>query len=184
MVSFYNNPKTIWNNTLSSFRLYSRNNESYKKNINLAKEKAERYRILGCNFLSQNILDYVSNIENLMQDTHQGYHRISITNAALILAKINKFKLNEIKNKFIISIKDKIYSPKLYPIHYVEEIRTDRMNVFLEQLESFFDHFMVLVPSVKRYSKRKDFQYINEKYIVPILLAEKNKKCYFISYWI
>jgi hypothetical protein len=152
-----------------------------------------RYRNIGCRELSNNIEKSLDSVKKMISDSYFGYRRILIRNAAIILSKINQFKLNKkniensfCKKEYFISLSGDIYNPKIYPIHYLEEIKTDYINLLMLDLEKvpLFDHYMVLVPSIKGRSVKMDMFDIKEKNIIPIVLGEKDGKCYFISYWI
>jgi hypothetical protein len=127
-----------------------------------------------------------------MNDAYQGFHRISLKNAAIILSKINGFKLknNEYADKFIrkyvICINKNIYNPKIYPIRYFSDSITDHIKNLICDLEKIplFDYYMVMVPSTDNSDENKDIIAVKNKNIIPILLGEKDGKCYFISYWI
>lgn len=104
-------------------------------------------------------------------------------------------------------MQDYQYMPAAYPA--TELIISDKMKSVLDHLDSFpeannkaiFDHFVVVVPGVwatdpadpllkgKSYSNTfsmkvsLDQALIQEQYVLPILLGEKDGKCYFICFW-
>lgn len=185
LFNFYKNPRLIWDNLPEDFSIFSKDDVTYKEIIASAEEKSIRYKNVGCYGLSKNIEDSIKVVKDLVNNSYLGYREISILNASIILSKINKFNL-VIDKKYFIKIKDKIYNPKLFPIHFLEQIKTDYVISLLEKLENvpLFDHYMVLVPSIKSNSVEKDILDIKENNIIPIVLGEKDGKCYFISYWI
>lgn len=193
LIGFFEKARLIWDNLPEDFSIFSKNDESYKEMIKEAENKALRYKNVGCHELSDNIEKSIESVRKLIDDSYCGYRRVSIRNAAIILSKINQFKLikKNVENSFskktyLISLNHEIYNPKIYPIHYLEEIKTDYISSLLFDLEKvpLFDHYMVLVPSLKNRQIEKDKKDIKEKNIIPIILGEKDGKCYFISYWI
>lgn len=193
LLNFYDKARMIWDNLPNDFTIFSKNNDSYKQMIFEAELKAKRYKDLGCNELYLNICDSINNIHELMKDVYCGYRRVSLRNASIILAKINGFNLikrdtnNLFDNqRYSISSSKSTYVPKIYPLHYLEHMQTDHIKSLILELENpaLFDHYMVLVPSTKSKSQEKDFDLVDNKNIVPIVLGEKDGKCYFISYWI
>jgi hypothetical protein len=193
LIGFFEKARLVWDNLPEDFSIFSKNDESYKEMIKEAEIKALRYRNIGCRELSNNIEKSLDSVKKMISDSYFGYRRILIRNAAIILSKINQFKLNKkniensfCKKEYFISLSGDIYNPKIYPIHYLEEIKTDYINLLMLDLEKvpLFDHYMVLVPSIKKRSMQRDMFDIKEKNIIPIVLGEKDGKCYFISYWI
>jgi hypothetical protein len=190
---FYEKARLIWNNLPEDFSIFSKNDTSFEKIIADAESKADRYDSVGCYELSKNIRDSIDVVKDIIKDSYCGYRRISIKNASVILAKINRFELvvknleNSFhKKKYLICLNNEIYNPKIYPIHYLEDIKTDYIKSLFIDLEStpLFDHYMVLVPSFNSRQINQDLIDIKEKNAIPILLGEKDGKCYFISYWI
>ena len=190
--SFYEKAKIIWDNLPDDFSIFARHNNDYHKLINEAQIKANRYFDLGCEELAGNIMTSINHMKELSNDVYSGFNRISIRNASIILAKINNFILAKKefssfeKNKYVISKKNDIYSPKMYPLHLLEDIATDRIKKIINDLEnpSFFDHYVVLVASTNNSSEDMDIENIHKNNTIPVLLGEKDGKCYFISYWI
>jgi hypothetical protein len=193
LAGFYEKARLIWDNLPGDFSIFLKNDTSFEKIIDDAESKADRYESVGCYELSKNIRDSVAVVRGLIKDSYCGYRRISIKNASVILAKINRFELvvknleNSFhKKKYLIFLNNEIYNPKIYPIHYLEDIKTDYIKSLFIDLEStpLFDHYMVLVPSLNSRQINQDLIDIKEKNAIPILLGEKDGKCYFISYWI
>ena len=192
LIKFYEKAKITWDNLPDDFKVFSRFSEEYSKMILDAEIKAKRYKELGCDELYNDIISSTENVKRLMNDTYQGFHRISLKNAAIILSKINGFKLknNEYADKFIrkyvICINKNIYNPKIYPIRYFSDSITDHIKNLICDLEKIplFDYYMVMVPSTDNSDENKDIIAVKNKNIIPILLGEKDGKCYFISYWI
>lgn len=193
LLNFYEKSRLIWDNLPNDFSIFSKDDQSYKEMIQEAENKANRYEEVGCFELANNIKKSLEVVKNTIRDSYCGYRKISIKNASIILAKINRFKLESRnlensfhKKKYLICLNSETYNPKIYPIHYLEDIKTNYINLLLLDLEKvpLFDHYMVLVPSMKNRSTKTDLFDIKEKNIIPIVLGEKDGKCYFISYWI
>ena len=187
LITFYEKARLVWDSLPDDFDIFSRYSEEYKKKIGSAEIMAQRYKEIGCEDLCENIQKSIKNTQELMGDVYKGFHRISIKNAAIILAKVNRFNLTKKdKQNYLISLNNSIYSPKIYPLYEFESIRTERINNLLNELEnpSFFDYYMVMVPSVDSMAKENDMDSIKENNIIPIVIGEKDGKCYFISYWI
>jgi hypothetical protein len=193
LITFYEKARLIWDSLPDDFTIFSRYSEEYKQMIRSAEIMAQRYKEIGCDDLFENIQKSIKSTQESMEDVYQGFHRISIKNAAIILAKVNRFNLikkqmpNIVdKQNYLIYLNNSIYSPKIYPLFEFESIYTERVHNLLGELEnpSFFDYYMVMVPSVDSMTKENDMDSIKEKNIIPIVIGEKDGKCYFISYWI
>jgi hypothetical protein len=103
------------------------------------------------------------------------------------------------------------YAPRAYCYGELESVATDNIKKIVAHLDSFpenagkpiFDHFMVLVPginfpkatlmkangdkqkfeSIEACNKGIDLEFIAQKVTVPVLLGEREGKCYFICLW-
>lgn len=121
----------------------------------------------------------------------------------------NKVVINELGTGSTVS-KDYPYSPMVYPIHCLEV--SEKMNAVISHLDAFpesdnkpiFDNFLVIVPGIycqaddellhkggkKRFFHNSyevqsfvDKKLIEEKQIIPVLMGEKEGKCYFLCFW-
>lgn len=190
LLKFYERANVIWDNTPNDFSMYTRYSLDFEKVLLDAESKANRYKQLGCTDLYDNIISSIEDVRFLMNDIYLGFHRISLRNAALILSKINGFELKkeELNNKFKYSLMlgKNIYNPKLYPIQHLKSIFTYRVEETIKYLEKIpmFDYYMVLVPSNSNSNIEKDIKEIKNNNMIPILIGERDGKCYFISYWI
>lgn len=190
--SFYEKASIFWDNSPEDFELYSRFSTKFKDQISAAEIKAQRYKDLGCQELFEDINKSIQNIKNNFSNDYFGYRKISLRTASIVLAKINGFKLNKKENvncfdqKYIISINEYLFKPVLYPFSYLEDISTQSTKNLMDELEKIplFDYYMVLVPSTDKSDQEKDFIAIRNKNIIPIIIGEKDGKCYFISHWI
>ena len=87
------NLKNQWYSLPSSFRLYTCNNNCKKEEIKKAKRKANRYKKLGCFDLEGEITSSIEKFISKDLETYFGFHRITMTNVAIILAKIHEYAL-------------------------------------------------------------------------------------------
>ena len=104
-----------------------------------------------------------------------------------------------------------VYEPRVYPFHELQEIAPKSVLDLINYLENFpdvsgkpiFDHFGVIVPGIsynyhhfvntegtlETYNcnedccKAMDKNFIKNKYFYPIIVGEKDGKCFFVSYW-
>ena len=103
------------------------------------------------------------------------------------------------------------YEPKVYPFHELKDVASDEVNSVIKFLEHFpeannkpiFDHFGVIVPSIAYKNNLfkndndevMDFATVDEcqieldkvmikkKLFHPVIVGEKDGKCFFICYW-
>jgi hypothetical protein len=103
------------------------------------------------------------------------------------------------------------YDPKVYPFHELKEIASPEVMHTINMLEKFpeandkpiFDHFGVIVPTIAYKNKMfnnengilQDYEnledatrdldkiFIKKKFFYPIIVGEKDGKCFFICYW-
>ena len=151
----------VWNNQPSNFDIYIPNSNAYVAECEKARKKADRYKKLGCESLYQEMLKGITEYENQFMDNHYGFHRITMTSAALILAKMHNYSCSEISGLADYTIhKNKldgfdIYVPLVLPLHEVK-IQPKKMLEVINHLEHFptaagkaiFDHYIVLVPAM------------------------------------
>lgn len=106
-----------------------------------------------------------------------------------------------------------VYEPRVYPLHELIDITPKNVSETITTLETFpelggkplFDYFAVIVPSIvfpnydatflnqqgliQTYSSKEeatkefDKMLIRENILTPIIIGERNKKCYFICYF-
>lgn len=189
----YKKGRSIWDNTPDNFKLYIRNSVFYREELTKWEKQAERLRQLNCASMYAEMENVISTFRSNFGETHYGFHRITMTNAALILAKmhgcawvkwgsgsilqISKTKLQVFG---VASVKEDFYfySPVAYPAEQREAAKP-----FVELLDNYpesrgnpiFDYYIVLVPEFKDQSD-------NFQGVVAALLGERDGKCYFISY--
>jgi hypothetical protein len=153
------------------------------------------------------------------QESYYGFNRITMTNAAVILAKQHKYHfvrsanggvLISIPSDYFTSLSNKIYVfdalslevreyelpksgflnyvPRVYPLHNL--VVPDSMWKIIDCLERFpdadfrpiFDTYWVMFPGTEE--EKYDMYLLKQGIVCPILLGERDGKCFFISYWV
>lgn len=85
--SIYKKGQDAWNAQPTDFKRFLRFDTAYQEEIVLAEKKAKRYTDLGCSSLAEEILKTVEAFREHMEQSYYGFNRITMTNAAVILAK-------------------------------------------------------------------------------------------------
>lgn len=190
-----------WENEPEDFQIFNRYNDPYSEVVKVAERKANKYYELGCKLLGDKVLNLLKKNKNNISDCHYGFNRISITNAAIILAKLNKFRLRtswdthdnktvKIVTTFDFGVSNNTYEARVYPIHDLIHIAPPNIINIINHLDNFpeacgkaiFDNYLVLMPSVKSVDKATD-ELLMKECVCPILLGERDNKSHFICYW-
>ena len=160
----YSKGNYFWDSQPSSFSKFLRFDDSYLEDLEEAQKKAKRYKELGCISLEQEINKSIESFKELFKDNHFGFNRITITNAAIILAKSLGFKFTsqekvnnfgsirleseiKINKNFFEGINFSIdenffdYQPRIYPIHDFMHIASEDTKTSISHLESFPEAF-------------------------------------------
>jgi hypothetical protein len=103
------------------------------------------------------------------------------------------------------------YEPRVYPLHELQSVMPKSASEIIDTLENFpdaegrpiFDHFGIIVPGIS-YSfhhfvntegclesynsseeccRAMDRLFIKNKFFYPVIVGEKDGKCFFVSYW-
>ena len=236
--TFYKKGEESWNAQPDNFKTFIRYDSAYMRELKQAEKKMKRYQELGCQSLASEIAKSIDLFKENMEQTYYGFNRITMTNAAVILAKSMGYKYNPsynlsagnycvkteaevvVERSFfkdfyfdVSTIVDAVYQyePKVYPYHELKSVASDDVLRTIKTLESFpeannkpiFDHFGVIVPSIaykhKMFKgvsgilqdygtnelccKELDKAFIKNKNFYPIIVGEKDGKCFFICYW-
>jgi len=126
----------------------------------------------------------------------------------------NEFTLNIKGNFYSNIIGSYEYEPIIYPIHFFENNMSENIKNVIYTLDNFpeakdkpiFDFYGVIIPSVKiknsvsyspildghlnentyaNYSKLDfDRKIISDRLVDSVIIAEKDHRCYFITYWV
>ena len=254
--AIYKKGEEIWTMQPDCFQKFLRFDSAYSQEIKKAEKKKKRYEDMGCVTLAQEIAKSIDSFKDNMQHSYYGFNRITMTNAAIILAKFSGYEYNSssdvssnssgrssdsyisvekshftnydfepkdeqslVFNNCIIDLSKSIerdgfytYQPKVYPFHMLKDLASETLKKTIDCLENFpeanqkpiFDHFGVIVPTIEykktfvkdtdgntKYfdkpeeaSKFLDKNLIKCKCIFPIIVGEKDGKCYFICYWV
>lgn len=198
----------LWNTTPENFHIFSRHSQEFKEEVNKAQKRADRYRGLGCVQNAQVIESDIEKFCDRYGEQHYGFHRISVRVAAIILAKMHNFVIKRREHVYSLECvgsqfdeylaygsQHRRYMPSIYPMWRFMKIADTpaRIKGVIDYLEAFpdvggnavFDHYMVVLPMIEVAVTGEDIvgELISEKKIVPVLLGERDGKCYFISYW-
>jgi hypothetical protein len=247
----------IWQAQPSSLRNFVRFDMAYQDELAKVEKKAKRYMDLGCTGLYGEIMKTVEAFRQQIQESYYGFNRITMTGAAVILAKSLNYSLHQpflmaeftTKREYRIVVErnffqdywfdladpmDSVpiitgtgsavyhrhrsdplaYEPRLYPLHEWRHEAPLEVACIFNQLENFyeaggkpiFDHFMIVVPGVRYPSEAApgfrdmtgktvmfpsvedakrafDIALTQAGFFCPILVGEKDGKCYFICYW-
>jgi len=236
----YKKGEESWNSQPDNFKKFLRFDAAYEEEIKIAQKKMKRYQELGCNSLASEIEKSIELFKENMDQAYYGFNRITMTNAAIILAKslgytfidssiqiassstikINRsffgtYNFDVSRNGFaILNLGDDAfeYKPKVYPLYELIDIAPTGVLKTIQLLEQFpeannrpiFDHYGIIVPSIQ-YNHESIYDYdgliirhntideagkaldkilIKRKYFYPIVVGEKDGKCFFICYWI
>lgn len=85
--SIYNKGEEVWNAQPDSFSRFLRFDTAYQDDLKLAEKKVLRYEELGCKSLAEEVRKSIVVFREHMEQSHYGFNRITMTNAAVILAK-------------------------------------------------------------------------------------------------
>lgn len=236
--SFYKKGEESWSAAPDNFKKFLRYDSAYMNELLQAERKMRRYMELGCNSLASEIAKSIEMFRENMEQAYYGFNRITMTNAAVILAKSLNYNyvpaynlsagsfLTKVDAQLVVSrnffknfyfdpslILDTVYvyEPKVYPFYELKEIASDRVLKVIDYLDKFpdanykpiFDHFGVIVPSISyknhvikdddevthdyvtqaKCQKELDKLMISKNKISPIIVGEKDGKCFFICYW-
>jgi hypothetical protein len=174
----------FWNRQCSNFSTFNRYSVPYLKDIEDYEEKAEKYLDVGCKDISNKLGHEIRALRAAFNDRYCGFNRITISRASLILAKMHgcRFKvswdIHDNKSNSIVTQKSEPYQPRAYPLHEVIHTASDDMIYLIDHLDEFpainrkalFDNYVILSPSMELAAQ-------------PVLLGERDNKCYFIAYW-
>ena len=236
--AFYKKGEEAWNSQPDNFKQFIRYDAAYLRELKQAERKMKRYQELGCHSLASEICKSIDLFRENMEQAYYGFNRITMTSAAVILAKSLGYSFNPsyqlsvgghvmrveaqvtINRSFftdyyfdssLVVDANYHYEPKVYPFHELKEIASPEVMHTINMLEKFpeandkpiFDHFGVIVPTIAYKNKMfnnengilQDYEnledatrdldkiFIKKKFFYPIIVGEKDGKCFFICYW-
>lgn len=85
--SVYKKGDEVWSVQPDNFTKFLRFDTAYQDDLKIAEKKAMRYEELGCTSLAAEIRKSIESFRENMEQSYYGFNRITMTNAAIILAK-------------------------------------------------------------------------------------------------
>jgi hypothetical protein len=85
--SLYKKGDNIWKVQPDNFTKFLRFDTAYQDDLKIAEKKAQRYEELGCISLAAEIRKNIESFHENMEQSYYGFNRITMTSAAIILAK-------------------------------------------------------------------------------------------------
>ncbi len=179
---FFRKGPEAWRSMPANFVMYTRYSTSHLQEVKKAEKKIVRYKELGCDQMCEQIEEAINCFKSLLEDAYFGFHRITMSNVAVILAKMHGFVHTNKPTDTRLYKDNKDYSAIAYPLHEVSEV-PERAQKLIDHLEEFpeanhkaaFDHYVVVIPSYKDSEMESR---------IPVLLGERDGKCHFLCYWI
>lgn len=188
------------------FKSYVRHEDLYDKDLQEAIKKKEHLCKFNLIEMSKEVEKYIEEIKiKIEKEQYFGFNKISLIDAATILANMFELPYDIQHNRFAASHKYKIdldvdstefleYIPSIYPFEKLRESSSSDVIEVVNHLDNFpeiggkplFDHYRVLLPSFdyKLPSPLStDILLIKNKKFIGILLGERDGEHYFISYW-
>jgi len=180
----------LWDLLPCTFMNFVRFNNVYENDIREAKENADCFADMGVTSLVSATSNDVEKLESQAKNHYYGFNNISMTQAAIIQAKLLGYQLipgmggvgtrinvpKSIFSKYVFweAKHDRPffnYVPHCYAYHELADVVPDKIKQIVDRVESFpdvggraiFDHFKVLVPSVDYPTKGyTTASYVNE----------------------
>ena len=252
MQSLYKKGDEVWSAQPEDFGRFMRFDSAYRSELEQAEKRMLRYRDMRCSTLAQEMQRSINSFRENMDQSYYGFNRITMTNAAVVLAKflgyrfvpeqqmsigsfsysanpkivIDQSSLGDYRftvDNYVGGLSQEqamakimgqkhVYQPKVYPYPMLEDLAGDGVRKIVDCLERFpelggkpiFDHYGVIVPSVlytescfrdsngliQRFDDMNelslvlDRSLIKTKSVIPVLVGERDNRCFFISYWI
>lgn len=89
----------IWISNNSTFSNYCRKVDVWGQEIRDAEKQLEKFQVMGCKDLAKGIEDDIKVFKLKISESYLGFNRISMTSAAILLAKIHGFELKNVNSK-------------------------------------------------------------------------------------
>ena len=89
--SVFKKGNEIWSSQPDDFMSFLRFDAAYNSEIKKAEKKMRRYQEIGCSTLATEINKSIQSFIDTMEQSYYGFNRITMTNAAVILAKLHGF---------------------------------------------------------------------------------------------
>lgn len=140
----YKKGEEVWKAQKSNFDLFLRYDISYLEDIKKAEKKIKRFEELGCASLAEDIRRSITDFPENIDKNYYGFNRITILNAAVILAKSLDFNYEISKSSDGLFEKSKISISKKFFFDYnFDPISTFSIfegAIFNEKTEVFYDY--------------------------------------------
>lgn len=159
--------KGSWNSYPCDFSFYERNSLKYLEELDKAIAIRDKYQNLGLPTLAQEVDVSVQKFESQFKDTYNGYYKLRMSDAAIILARQNNCIINELNT---ITRNGLPYQCLIHPFYTIENIiplEAKNLILVLDSL-SLFDHYFILCPS-SRIEKRS------------VIMGDRDGVCYFLG---
>ncbi len=184
---------------------YIRFGNSHKSEIDKYQARGQIFNNFGLIALKSAVEKNLSSLKSAAQENHFGFQKMSVSTAAIAACQLLNAKIDAnfdliIDPSFIKGfdagcVIQHVIQPILHPVHNLNP--SDEMKEIISLLDNFpdadnkciFDSYFVVVPAVKSDIFDHNAKYafdnklIKEKRVFPILLGQKEGKCYFISFW-
>lgn len=236
LAALYRRGEDLWQALPDNFNKFLRFETAYQEEIKKAEKKANRYAELGCTSLAEEINKNIEQFRQEMDQPYYGFNRITLMNAAIILAKSLGYYYQTqhflsfqeeisdrvlVKREFFTScnfttldLRDLfVYEPRVYPLHDFWDIAPKSLPKTIKTFENFpelgekplFDYYGILVPgiafphhepifvnqqgliqsysSMEEATKEFDKMLVKNGFLLPIIVGERDRKCYFICYF-
>jgi hypothetical protein len=85
--SVYKKGEDVWNAQPDNFTKFLRFDTAYQDDLKNAEKKAQRYEELGCTSLAAEVRKSIESFREHMEQAYYGFNRMTMTSAAIILAK-------------------------------------------------------------------------------------------------
>lgn len=133
LTSVYRKGEEAWRAQPEDFKRFLRFDTAYQDEIQKAEKRAKRYTDLGCSALAEEILKTVEHFKENMEQAYYGFNRITMTNAAIILAKSMGFNYipaqppslyvskDDFSNKIVVQRRffgSYNFDPEYFPVEY------------------------------------------------------------------
>lgn len=202
----------FWNAQPSNFGNFVRHQNRYLRELGLAKGRCQHFENLGLTSMSEEIRSSITLLERKSRkENYLDFNRITLTQAAVIIAKIIGCRYNDgnhtvsidedqfdykFKPDFPFGPRSINYQPRAYSLHELWNCASNEMIELVNHMESMpelghraaFDHYRVLVggfdyPEDLDDNRSLDLLLLQNKFTTAILVGEKDGEFFFISHW-
>lgn len=198
--SFFKDKLSVWNELPKNFSLYSRHSDAIYLRVKELKTQIERFQELGCHALKLSVEEKLRNSHGHAIDDCYGFCRITMRTAALILAKQYDFVLDKrdfgdsrlLAQESLVSLcssKSARFYPVVHPYDVVRNVpeHVCKMISLVEALPEIdshplFDNLFVISFGLN-VDCNESLELIANGQITPVVLGERDNKCYFICSW-